>query len=293
MKVSIINAWCILVSEAVSVSNLIVIGDSKTFASLKNADPPVYDDIVITKLECCGHVQKRMGRQLTNKVTEHKGKSFVNNGKTMKGIGGKGGLTKKAILKIQGHFGAAIKNNTGNLLQMKEDIWAIWQHRHRDHHNCGTWCPSKSGNGDPDKNSLPDYVCDSMKPVFVTLTQDSLLERCLHGGTQNSNESFHNIIWQRCPKTIFVGRKRLCLAVADATIVYNDGECGRFGVFEKLGLEVGRWTRLCFQDIDRNRVAAAQIQATDAAQFARRVRSLQAAAKDTNREEFYLAGAHE
>ena len=82
-------------------------GDSKTYANLKNET--IYDDIEINKLECCGHVQKRMGRQLTNKVTEMKGKTFYHNGKQMKGIGGQGKLTKKAILKIQGHYGAAIR----------------------------------------------------------------------------------------------------------------------------------------------------------------------------------------
>ena len=123
--------------------------------------------------------------------------------------------------------------------------------------------------------------------------QDSLLQKCLQGGSQNRNVSFHNVIWQRCPKIIFVGKKRLQLAVDVATIVYNDGECGRFPVFEKLGMDVGRWTRLCFKDIDQNRVRQAQIEATYAVRFVRRARTLQAAAQDVNREEFYLSGAHE
>lgn len=269
-------------------------GDSKTYTNLKNADPEIYDNIHIEKLECCGHVQKRMGRQLTNKVAELKSKSFVHNGKTVKGIGGKGKLTKPAILRIQGHFGAAIRKNTGNLPQMKQDIWAIWEHRHGEHRNCGNWCPSKKGAGDPDKNRLPDFVCDAIRPVFQTLTQDSLLQRCLHGGTQNTNESFHNIIWELCPKTIFVGRRRLCLAVADATILYNDGNCGRLDIFRRLGMQVGHYTSLCFRELDRNRVEAAQIQATEAAQFVRRQRALEAAARqDINVEEYYQAGAHE
>ena len=112
--------------------------------------------------------------------------------------------------------------------------------------------------------------------------QDSLLQTCLQGGSQNRNVSFHNVIWQGCQKIIFV-----------YTIVYNDGECGRFPVFEKLGMDVGRWTRLCFKDIDQNRVRQAQIEATYAVRFVRRARTLQAAAQDVTREEFYLSGAHE
>lgn len=219
--------------------------------------------------------------------------SFQHNGKTVKRIGGKGVLTKKAILNIQGHYGAAIRKNAGNLDQMREDIWAIWHHRRRDHRYCGNWCPSKSGRGDPDKNALPDYVTDAILPVFQTLSQDSLLNTCLHGGTQNTNESFHNVIWQRCPKTIFVGKKRIQLAVDDATIVYNDGECGRFPVFEKLGMEVGKWTKLCFQQLDRNRVRGVQIQALDVVKFARKTRTREAAEREEGREDFYLSGAHE
>ena len=97
------------------------------------------------------------------------------------------------------------------------------------------------------QNSLPDYLCEAIKPVFVTLTHDSLLQKCLHGGTQNTNESFHKVIWQRCPKTVFVSRKQLCTAVADATIVFSDWECGCFGVLGKLGMVLGKWTQQCFQ----------------------------------------------
>ena len=268
-------------------------GDSKTFSSLKNADPPVYQDIVLDKLECCGHVQKRMGRQLTNKVTEMKSRTFVHNGKRVKGIGGKGGLTKKAILNIQGHFGAAIRKNKGNVQNMKRDIWAIWHHRNKMHDSCGDWCPSKSGRGDPNKNALPPYVCAAIRPVFETLTSDALLSKCAHGGTQNTNESFHNLIWQRCPKTGFVGRKRLRLAVADATIVFNDGEAGRTKVLTELGLPVGIHTKASFKDLDKKRISKAQLQATEAAQAARRQRALGAAAQDVNREDYYLPGGHE
>ena len=128
---------------------------------MKNADPPVCVDTVMQKLECCSHVQKRMGCQLTNKVTEQKGKNFVHNGKTTKEIHGKGGLTKKAILKIQGHFGAAIRNNSGNLTQTKQDIWAMWHHCCRHHQHCGNWCLSKSGKGDPNQTQKGD-------PEFAT-----------------------------------------------------------------------------------------------------------------------------
>ena len=85
-----------------------------------------------------------------------------------------------------------------------------------------------TGNGNPDKHSPPDYITDAIRPISEILTQDSLLQKCLHSGSQNTTESFHNVIWQWCPKTTFVGRRRLQLAVDNATTVYNVGECGRF-----------------------------------------------------------------
>ncbi|EFN75401.1 hypothetical protein EAI_01109, partial [Harpegnathos saltator] len=45
-------------------------GDSKTFSALLNAR--IYDNIIPKKLECVGHVQKRMGRWLRNVKNTYK-----------------------------------------------------------------------------------------------------------------------------------------------------------------------------------------------------------------------------
>ena len=199
--------------------------DSKAFSSVKNVDPVVYEGVDIQKYECCGNVQERMGRHLMNNVSQLKQTSFQYNGKTVKGTSGKVKLSNAAIRKIQGHHGAAIRHNVNNMDKMKKDIWAIWEHRTKKHDNCGSWCPSKKNPPcNPNQNALPPYITDAIKPVFQTLTDDTLLEKCAHGGTQNTNESFHNIIWQHCPRTSFVGRSRLCLAVSDSAIVFNDGD---------------------------------------------------------------------
>ena len=162
-------------------------GDSKLFSRVKNAQPPVYDNTDITKLKCCGHVQKRMGCYLTNKVSELKNTSFVHTGKIVKEL-----VAEVKIWKIPGHYGAAIRNNVGHLPATKA-VWAIWEHCNRQHDSCGTWCPSKKADcGDPNKNALLPYVMEAIKPIFSTLADESLLEKCLYGGTQNTNESFHH-----------------------------------------------------------------------------------------------------
>ncbi|KAI8771499.1 hypothetical protein BgiBS90_028218 [Biomphalaria glabrata] len=181
-----------------------------------------------------------------------KEKVFEEDGKHYKGMGGVKRLTQAAILRIQGHYGGAIRNNTNNLLQMKKAIWAIWKHRCGDHSDCGHWCPKEQNIAVANKNKLPKYITDAMKPIFEELS-DALLQKCLHGGMQNANELFHNLIWKRCPKNQFVGRKRLEIAVHDATIVY-DGELGRRQIFPLLGLQFGYYAETSFRTEDKKRI---------------------------------------
>ena len=40
--------------------------------------------------------------------------------------------------------------------------------------------------------------------IFLELSEDFELGKCLHGKTQNANESFDGTIWERIPKNTFV-----------------------------------------------------------------------------------------
>ena len=267
-------------------------GDSKSFATVSKAAPPVYGtDCQVEKLECCGHVQKRMGKRLIDKVAELKSSVHSEGGKKFKGIGGAAGLTRKAIKSIQGHYGGAIRGNVGDVGNMKTAVMAIWKHRNRDHVDCGAWCPANNGDLDKaNRHALPSFVIKAIKPVFDALSSDSLMLKCVHGGTQNPNESFHHLIWNRCPKTVFVGRERLEVAVHDAVIVFNEGEVGRLSVFEKLGLLVGVHARAAFRTLDRKRVESAERQASMVQKARRKHRSL-AATGEGPTGEAYQAGA--
>ena len=210
-------------------------------------------------------------------------------GKTCKGIGGVGKLTKKQILRMQGHYGAVIRNNVGNVPQMKEDIWAIWQHKHGEHSMCGDWCPTKSGQGDRDKNRLPNFICDAIKPVFESLASTELLEKCSHEGTQNTNESFHHLIWDRCPKHIFVGRTRLEIAVFDATVVYNDGERATASIFDNLSMKPGHFALKCFDTLDARRISKSDAASQSNTVSVCRRRAIERA--QLNSDDSYTAGA--
>ena len=68
------------------------------------------------------------------------------------------------------------------------------------------------------------------------MTQDSLLEKCLHGKTQNQNESFNGTIWNRIPKDTYVGLRQLELGVYDALSHFNIGNKATILIYQKLGM---------------------------------------------------------
>jgi hypothetical protein len=192
------------------------------------------------------------------------GKLYKKDGKTVKGIGGRYGLTAGAMKSVQGHYGAAIRNNKDNLDQMKADIWAIFYHRSGDHSKCEEWCPAiKDGDfAKADRHRFPDHVLKEIKPVFQALTDDALLTKCLHGGDQNANEAFHKFVWERLPKSTFAGLQRLKIAVAEGVMVFNDGELSRCEMMEYLGYPPGFYNIKHCQQLNELRISQSKRKGT-------------------------------
>ena len=110
-------------------------GDSKALNLVTEKD--VYEDVKVTKLECFGHVQKRMGSPLRS-LKKRSGKTHLDDGKP---IGGRGRLTDNVIDSMQVYYGKAIRNNTHSVKAMQDAIWAIWYHmqstdENPDHSRC-------------------------------------------------------------------------------------------------------------------------------------------------------------
>ena len=95
-------------------------GDTSSFKEVVASNPYKEYGICIIKLKCVGHVQKRLGTQLQNKVKEYKG--------TKSPISGKGKLTEKIINSMQNFYGLAIRQNCESLYLMKKAIGAILWH---------------------------------------------------------------------------------------------------------------------------------------------------------------------
>lgn len=72
---------------------------------------PYGDDCPVTKNECIGHVEKRMGTQFRNVKKE-------------KNLGGKGKLTDVLIKKLTKYYGLAIRRNVNSVENMKKAIKA-------------------------------------------------------------------------------------------------------------------------------------------------------------------------
>ena len=227
------------------------IGDGDTEAFKKVVDAKPYGpNVQIQKLECIGHIQKRLGSRLRSLRSQWKGKRFEDG----KGISGRGRLTDVAINTMQNYYGMAIRQNIGALYAMKKAIGAVLYHCSNleedvQHQFCpraiNSWCKwqldkiNKTDKYKP-KVNLPNCIKELIYPIFTDLSSDELLSKCLHGKTRNSNEAFHQIIWTKRPKSVYVGRTVVNLGVCSAVLAFNEGTEGIKIVIEKLGLKLGR-----------------------------------------------------
>ena len=70
--------------------------------------------------------------------------------------------------------------------------------------------------------------------IYRDLSETALLEKCLHGKTQNQNESCNATIWDRLPKTKFVSISNLEFGVYDTVANFNIGRKASIKIYEKL-----------------------------------------------------------
>ncbi|GFW48965.1 uncharacterized protein TNCV_3901631 [Trichonephila clavipes] len=148
-------------------------GDSKGFLQVKD----IYGENSVTKLECIGHIQKRVGSRLRKLK------------KNTTGLGGKGKLTDKFIDKLQNYYGIAIRSNVGCLEKMQFAVIAAFFHccssnQNPMHGQCPTgkdsWCKYKQALSDGkvyvDKTAgLSNYVIKVIKPTYLALCDKELL----------------------------------------------------------------------------------------------------------------------
>ncbi|GFX76446.1 uncharacterized protein TNCV_2129971 [Trichonephila clavipes] len=223
-------------------------GDTKTFPELQRTAP-----YSIEKVECVGHIQKRMGARRRKLKTMNRGKK-VSDGKS---ISGKNRLTDKFIDTITTYYGNAIRQNNSSVSDMRQAIWVIYCHyRSTDeepmHHFCPigntSWCKyqkavaTNSASLFKHKNIVPIAVMDEIKPIYAELSAPKLLKKCVGGKTQNANESLNSTVWKYCPKTSGSSKNIVDIAVNEAIVIFNEGMTGRIKIMKALGFKIGHFT---------------------------------------------------
>ena len=246
-------------------------GDSKAFGEVENT----YEakGVTVVKKECVGHVQKRVGTALRKLKKE------------TKGLGGKGKLTNAMIDRLQNYYGIAVRSNIGNKENMKKAIHAAFFHcassKDNNYHvHCPdgpqSWCKFKKDKANSTNEykagpGLPKDVLKVVKPVFERLSEDSLLDKCLDGKTQNQNESLNGVIWDNLPKTVFVGSDTLHLGIYNAVATFNIGCQASLNILKEAGIEPGKFCTKEMRCTDLVRVQKANYKAKEEIKVRRKI----------------------
>ena len=200
-----------------------------------------------------------------------------------------GRLANALIDKLQVYYGLAIRRNTGNLQGMIKEISAGLHHTassdcNPQHQFCpkeNSWCKYiiawanrqlymtktyapgqntkyviRKAHEYKHSQALPPAVVKELQPIYKRLSQPELLQKCMHGETQNLCESFNSLLWQRCPKTVFSGRDHLDRGLADAALHFNCGKSGHGELFLLLGLDTGLHSAKFYEISDTRRIVA-------------------------------------
>ena len=158
-------------------------GDSKSYNDIYQGDP--YEGIVANKLECIGHIQKRVGTRL-RKLMASNTKTILSD---VKKLSGQGRLTEKIINNLQNYYDIAIRSTCHeNVYSLKVAIGAVLYHCseasseeaghhfwptgedlwYKYHANKDTYRP---------KLGLPIAIRKFIKPSFMELSDERLLAK--------------------------------------------------------------------------------------------------------------------
>ena len=270
-------------------TTLISDGDSKTHKAI--CEENIYDGKDVIKLECVGHIQKRMGTGLRKLKKEKK-------------LGGKGKLTDAMIDSMQTYYGKAIRENKGHVEEMQKATLAIIYHKistddKPQHQYCpgNSWCKYKTHTG-PEaykhKKPLPEVIGNAVIPLFQRLSDRSLLEKCADGYTQNQNEALNNLIWMFCPKTGYAGSTTIETSVSLAVCIFNNGYTALERIAQRLGIPGNEYCSKFIEKLDEERIKFAERKSSSDEKTARKKRRHQRKKKEdrkkTEEGETYIPG---
>ena len=113
------------------------------------------------------------------------------------------------------------------------------------------------------KGVIPEVVKKEIEKIFINLSSDELLSRCLEGTNQNANEAFNQILWRKCPKNTFVSKDVLEMGTFSSVVSFNDGFLALANVLKNLHLTPGKYLIDRALVFDSKRVKNIQKKSTD------------------------------
>ncbi|XP_018316253.1 uncharacterized protein [Mycetomoellerius zeteki] len=162
------------------------------------------------------------------------------------------------------------------------------------HDNCpsgaDSWCEWRQAEV---KNQLRSYkhpaqlidegIEKHIRPIYEQLSKDELLNRCLGGHTQNSNESFNPTVWRMAPKHLHSGVKIIEIAANLAAGIFNEGYSAVLITMQMLNINIGQQCKMFADTVDAQRISRANKRETESSKEARTARRLEQMQQD----EFY------
>ena len=154
------------------------------------------------------------------------------------GLGGRGCLTDATTDRLQNYVDVDMRQNVADLKSMKPSFLASLFHCscNKDNYyyypywpigpnNCSKYNADRANNTHTYKagQGLRRDIIYKRRPIFLELSKDRELEKCLHCKTENANESFNGTIWELIPKMTFVTLPNIEFGVYDAVANFNIG----------------------------------------------------------------------
>ncbi|XP_030849798.1 uncharacterized protein LOC100891291 [Strongylocentrotus purpuratus] len=289
-------------------------GDASTLKSIKKT----YGDAgEVKKYDCIGHVGKRMFNALdkfrkdgdhsaSEKKMMRKGNGHLWGTSDTGTVGRMSRLYRTTIKECQDRTVMRDEEKRARVVEnMQRRVLAILYHscKSDDNEARHQYCPDNGfceyrnkGTMSDEDHHLDGRFLELLKPVFVRLSNKDLIERCVPGYTQNQNESFHSLIWKRCPKHLWRGPRMVALATNMAALAFNCGAVkGRNRILVRMNLEMGAHALSVASKKDKSRLCNAELKARV---VTKRKREVERRAKKRAEEEYvevegvtYEAGA--
>ncbi|XP_043264205.1 uncharacterized protein LOC122404334 [Colletes gigas] len=134
---------------------------------------------------------------------------------------------EKAIMATYFHLCSTDENPRHDNCPVGADSW------------CGYHAAQASGQNFKHPPPFHSDVEKNILPIYQSLSNHDLLERCLGGHTQNANESFNATVWRLTPKHLHSGRKIIEIASYIAAGIFNEGYAAILHIMETLEITIG------------------------------------------------------